>query len=141
LDALRTRLGVAFEWAVALVCILALLALGSLVGRGLRDLRAVPAVLAGERPAQEPPAAVPLGAVSVPMLLLSTGVELRVGDRLSSVESKIGRDWQVGADAIERTDGGERMTRLYEDGARQFALVFNPDEDERGTRVGGIYVR
>jgi hypothetical protein len=139
-DAPRVRFGVALEWALAAGGILALLALGSLAVRELRGLRAVPSVMAGERPGQPPPAVVVPGAVSVPILILSTGVELRVGERASSVHNKIDPDWQVGPDAVERTRTGERVIRRYDDGATPFTLVFEPDAEE-DARLGGIYVR
>ena len=139
----RARLGSALEWALAAGCILALAALVSLVVQEVRGIRPLTPVLADEMstalPAPEAPPTIPPGAISVPLLLLSNGAQIQVGQRVSDVSGHISTAWQVGAEAIERTTHGERVTRLYDDGARRFLLVIEGSEDGV-EQVGAIYL-
>jgi len=140
----RARLGSAFEWVLAAACILALVAAGSMLLRQLRLAQALTAVNAEEATvptAPEPPPAVPSRAISVPMLLLSNGAQLRVGETASAIADKINAAWQSGADALERTAKGDRVTRAYDDGARRFLLVFEPRDGVVEPRVSAIYLR
>jgi hypothetical protein len=142
----RARFGSLVEWAVAGACALGLLAAAALVYQGLRSTsRAIVRVSAEEVttagiPLMDPPAIVPSRAVSVPFVILGNGIEVRVGERESSIGAKVKAAWQVGADALERTAGGHRLTRVYDDGLRRFLLVFDPAKEQAELRVSAIYV-
>jgi hypothetical protein len=141
MEVTRVRLGSVLEWAIAVACILAVLAVGSVAFREVRTLRPVTPVMAGEALAGGPPVMVPPRAVSVPMLLLADGTQLRVGDRASSLVYRLNSAWQAGADTLERSPRGDRVTRSYDDGATQFLLVFEPLDQRHDSRVVAIYVR
>ena len=108
--------------------------------REFRDVRAVtPVVMAHEAPlAQAPPVLAPR-AVSVPMLLLLDGQQIKIGDRASQVLAKLGPRAQVGTETVERDGATERMTRLYSYAGTQFALVFEVPRAGLAPRVVAIY--
>lgn len=139
MDVPRVRFGAALEWAVAAGLLLAAAGLGS---KALVELRRVPAVtpvIAETRPVPEAPVSVMSGAVRVPLLLLSSGAELRVGAAASDAARMIDSAWQVGGDEFERLPGGERLIRRYDDGSTRFTLVLQP-ADGRDPRIAAIYV-
>jgi hypothetical protein len=127
MEAARSRLGSLLEWLAAAAIIFALVAAGSFAFREFRSVRAVTPVIAEEAQGIDPPAAVPSRSVSVPMLLFEDGSQVRVGDRESDVASRIGSDAQLGADAVERSDGRTRVTRIYQHLGSRFALVFESE--------------
>jgi hypothetical protein len=137
----RARLGSVVEWMIAAACILAALGVGAV---GVRELRTVPAltpVIAEAAPIPEPPPAVPSRAVSIPMLVLATGVQLRVGEHATAVAARLDPAWQVGTDALERRGDGERLTRTYDDGVTHFLIVFDRPVPGADLRVSAIYVQ
>ena len=141
----RARFGSLLEWALAAACALAIAALGSLAIEALRTPRGivrvnVEAAEGGGTPELDPPAAIPPRAVSVPLILLKDGTELRVGERESSISPKLTRAWQTGGEALERTASGNRVTRTYDDGFRKFLLVFDPPDDATELRLSAIYL-
>ena len=140
MDATRARFGSLLEWILAAVCIVAILALGSIAVREFRTVAAVTPVIAHEAALPDPPAAVPSRAISVPVLLLPNGVELRVGDPAAEVVSRLGRQAEVAAPSIDRSAAGERVTRFYEQGGTRFVVVLEPFADDE-VRVAGIYLR
>jgi hypothetical protein len=71
------------------------------------------------------------------MLFLSSGAELRVGDRDSA--GMLDSAWQVGSEAYERVAGGSHVIRRYDDGSTRFTLVLQPTEG-RDPRIVAIYV-
>ena len=140
----RARLRSALEWVLAAGCILAVATVVSLVARELATVRSFTAVLADEMsalPAPDAPPTIPAGAVSVPLLLLSNGTRLQVGQTASEITARVGAAWQVGTDALERTAGGDRVTRVYDDGVRRFLLVFEPGGRSGEDRVAAIYLQ
>ncbi len=139
MEATRSRLGSLLEWLIAATVMVVVLAAGSIVVREVRNVRAITPVIAEEGSALEPPAGIPPRSVSVPMLVLADGKELRVGARGSDVTALIGHAAQVGADAVDRVAGRERLTRFYTYVGSRFALVFEPAEGEAGLRVAAIY--
>jgi hypothetical protein len=141
MDAARSRLGSFLEWLIAAAVIGAVLGAGSIAVREIRTVRALTPVIAGEAAVPEPPAGVPPRTVSVPMLVLADGKELRVGVRASDVRALIGQTAQVGVDAIERAGGRERLTRVYSYVGSRFALVFEPSEADADPRVVAIYLQ
>jgi hypothetical protein len=138
MDATR-RLGAFLEWTLAAIAVVAALAAGAIVMRQVRTVTTVLPAMAVEAPAPRiaPPAAVPPGAISLPVLVFSDGKEVRVGESLSDVVSRIGRG--AGAPAVERAPNGERVTRAYEYGGRLFQLVFEPFAKDEEPRLAAIY--
>jgi len=141
MDATRARFGSLLEWILASVCIVAILAIGSIAVREFRTVAAVTPVIAHEATLPDPPAAVPSRAISVPMLLLPNGVELRVGDPAAEVVWRLGRQAEVAAPSIDRSAAGERVTRFYEQGGTRFVVVLEPFADDAQVRVAGIYLQ
>ena len=86
------------------------------------------------------PACVPGQALSVPVLPLVDGKELRVGDSVSAVAERLGRAAESGRQEIDRGRNGERLTRFYEYSGSHFILVFEPLERYDDARVAAIYV-
>ena len=141
MDATRARFGSLLEWILAAVCIVATLAIGSRAIGGFRAVSAVTPVIANEVPLPDPPAAVPARAVSVPVILLSNGEEVRVGETAAQVASQLGRETEVTSPSIDRTPLGERVTRFYEQGGTRFVVVLEPFAGDGQVRVAAIYLR
>src|SRR4051812_13965887 len=127
------------EWLCAAACIAASFALVMLGFREVRVVRAVTPVMAKEAPVPEPPPAIPSRAVAMPMLLLSDGKVVQPGDTMSEVLARLGPWAQVGADAVDRTAGVERVTRFYQYVGTRFALVFAAPRQNGEPRVMAIY--
>jgi hypothetical protein len=130
-------MGSAMEWVVAALFLVATVGVGSLV---LRELRAAAST---NTPAAAFPAVAPAGlqerAVSVPLLLLAEGKEIRVGDSSERVATLLGREAETGAQRTDHGPLGERVTRFYDFSGTRFALVF---ESLRGTpKVTAIYIQ
>ena len=145
MQATRMRYESVLEWALAAACIVGVLAVGSLVVREFRTVSAVMPVIAreAEPPARTiaTPAGVPSRAVSVPVLLLSDGKEVRVGETLTQIAERLGRQAEAGLQSIERALHGERLTRFYEYAGTQFVLVFEPFEDRGEPRIAAIFLQ
>lgn len=143
MEATRVRVTSILEWAVAAVLILAALAVSSIVAREFRTVAAATRVIADEVPAPvlPAPAGVPSRAVSVPMLLLSDGREVRVGESLAQIASRLGRQAEVGMESVERAANGERLTRFYEHAGSRFVLVFEPFARDTEPRIAAIYLQ
>ena len=139
----RVRVESVLEWVLAAAFILVALAVGSLVVREFRTVSAVTSIIAREAPAlaAAAPAAVPPRAVSVPVLLLPDGNAVRVGETLSDVAARLGRQAEAGAQAVERAPHGERLTRFYEHAGSRFVLVFEPFERGAEPKVAAIYLQ
>jgi hypothetical protein len=145
MEATRVRVESVLEWAIAAALMLVALAVGSLVVREVRTVSAVTSVIAREAPdrdaAPAAPAAVPPRAVSVPVLLLPDGNSVRVGETLSDVAARLGRQAEAGAQAVERAPNGERLTRFYEHAGSRFVLVFEPLQRDAEPTVAAIYLQ
>ena len=141
MEATRARWGSLLEWIVAAVCIIAILALGSIAVHEFRTGAAVTQVIAHEAGPPDPPAAVPSRAISVPVLLLPNGVELHVGDAAADVASRLGRRAEVAVPSIDRSAAGERVTRFYEQGGTRFVVVLEPFAGDAQVRVSALYVQ
>lgn len=138
---LRVRFAPALEWLVAAAFLLATLGVASLI---LRELRTAPVLTAPPKPMAAPaalPAAVPARAVSVPVLLLLDGRQVRVGDSVDRVAQTLGRSAEVGTQVVDRGALGDRLTRFYEHQGTRFLLVFEPFERRGELRVAGIYLQ
>jgi hypothetical protein len=140
MDATRARVSSLFEWLVALACILAVVAIGSVLMRDLSNVTAIAPVIAHEEALPDPPATVPPRSVSVPVMLLADGSELRVGDAAANVLSHIGTNSEVAPPAIDRTALGERVTRFYAQNGQRFAVVLQPLAADGEVRVAAIYL-
>lgn len=121
---------------------MAMLAGASVVVREIRTV-SVPPVMAREAPAPVRPtsAGVPSRAVSVPVLLLSDGKELRVGETVSAVDRLLGANTDAAPPSLERGPNGERVTRFYERAGTRFVVVFEPFERNAEARVAAIYLQ
>jgi hypothetical protein len=143
MDVVRTRVGSAVEWVVAAAFLLATLAVGSLV---LRELRA--AASAGPENANTAvtaaaalPASLGPKAVSVPLLILAEGKELRVGDSGARVAEVLGREAETGVQQSDIGPNGERTTRFYDYSGTRFALVFESPQKGGAPRITAIYLQ
>jgi hypothetical protein len=140
MDVVRARVGSAVEWVVAALFLMATLAVASLVLRELRAAASVSSPDGSTAFAAGAPAGLPERAVSVPLLLLAAGTEVRVGNTAERVASVLGREAETGAQQTDRGPLGERVTRFYDYSGTRFALVF---EAPRGgpPRVTAIYIQ
>lgn len=141
MNATRIRIGALVEWLVAAACIIAVLLAGSFLSRELRTVRAVMPVIAREARASlvAAPAAIPPGAVSLPMLLLGDGLSVQVGDPLGVVSQRLSQALSTQPPSAERAPNGERETRFYEHRGTRFQLVFEPFEKGAEPRLAAIY--
>ena len=140
MDALRVRLGSVVEWVIAAAFLAATFAVGSLIFREMRVPRPRPSVPVARAFVAGPPAAVPAGAVSVPVLPFRDGKEIRVGDTASVVATRLGRAAESGRQEVDRGSLGERLTRFYEYAGFRFILVYEPFERNGEHRVAAIYL-
>jgi hypothetical protein len=144
MEATRPRVTSILEWAVAVAFIAAMLVVGSVVVREFRLVSAMTSVSASAPDTVPPTLAsvgVPPRAISVPMLLLSDGKEVRVGETISVIVERLGEHAIVGKQAIERAVHGQRVTRFYDHVGTQFVLVFEPFEENAEPRVAAIYLQ
>src|SRR6476660_5716298 len=138
--ATRARTASLLEWLAALACIVAIAAIGSVLVRDFRSVSALTPVIAHEEAIPDPPAAVPARSVSVPVLMLSDGSQLRVGDSAAELSKRLGPDTEVAVPAIDRTTSGERVTRFYVQGGQRFAVVLEQLAGDGQARVTAIYL-
>ena len=139
METTRSRFGSFLEWMIAAAVIGAVVGGGLVVVRQIQRVRAVTPVTAHGAAVAEPPAGVPPRTVSVPMLVLADGKELRVGTPMSELAALVGRAAQVGEDLVERAAGRERITRFYNYLGSRFVVVFEP-ADAAEARVAAIYL-
>lgn len=143
MDALGTRttlrLSAAAEWLIAAVFLAATITVVLMIGY---QLRTVPAVIAAPPSGLEPsvPASVPARAVSVPVLALADGTELRIGQTLSAIATHLGRAAESGRQEVDQGLMGERLTRFYELRGTRFILVFAPAERLGEPKLVAIYL-
>jgi hypothetical protein len=142
METTRARLGSVVEWLLAAAFIVAAATTAAFVVRELRATAANTRAIAREAPAPAVvPAGVPARAVSVPVLLLPDKKEVRVGDTVAAVAARLGREAEVGSQAVERGRFGDRLTRFYEHAGMRFALVFEPREAGGEPRIAAIYLQ
>ena len=119
---------------------MATFAVGSMIVRELRPSRRSACAAPARPVVAKHPAAVPARAVSVPVLPFLDGKEVRIGETVTAVATRLGRSAESGRQEVDRGSLGERLTRFYEyDGAR-FILVFEPFERNGEMRVAAIYL-
>jgi hypothetical protein len=150
MDVVRTRVGSAVEWVVAAAFLLATVAVGSLVLRELRAAASVgpdnpnPIVAASTTAAAALPVSLGPKAVSVPLLILAEGREIRLGDTAARVADVLGREAETGVQQSDIGPRGERTTRYYDYSGTRFALVFESAEKQErpgSPRVSAIYLQ
>ena len=135
----RARLGSAIEWLIAAAFLLATVAVATLI---VRELRTSPPAAAAPQPAVSSlPQGIPTRAISVPVLLLLDGKQVRVGQSVDEVARVLGRAAEVGRQMADRGALGERLTRFYDHNGTRFVIVFEPFERNGGLRVAGIYLQ
>ena len=137
----RSRLASALEWVVAALFLSATIAVASLLVRDLRDqsLRTLPAPTPRPFAANVPPS-IPERALSVPVLPLVDGKEVRIGDTVPAVAARLGRAAESGRQEVDRGSLGERLTRFYDSSGARFILVFEPFEPDGEARLAAIYL-
>ena len=142
MQATRARFGSALEWVLAAAIIAVVFLTGSIIWRELKTVSATMPIIAREsQPSPIVPAGVPARAVSVPVLLLQGEKQVRVGDTVSTVAARLGREAEVGSQIVERARYGERLTRFYEHQGTRFVLVFEPFEPHGEPKVAAIYLQ
>lgn len=136
----RARLGSALEWLIAAAFLIATVAVATMI---VRELRTAPRTVAAasESSVATLPAGIPTRAISVPVLLLLDGKEVRVGQSVDDVSRNLGRSAEVGRQLVDRGALGERLTRFYDHNGTRFVLVFEPFERNGAMRVAGIYLQ
>jgi hypothetical protein len=141
LEKIRFRFTPIVEWAAATAAIVGVVALGAFARREAHSVTPVTPVIAREAPTPliASPAAIPPGAVSVPILVLNDGRAFRIGEPASEVLARLGRNAQTGAPSVERAPYGERETRTYNHGGIRFQLVFEPFDQGAEPRLAAIY--
>jgi len=125
MDATRRRLGSVMEWAPAAGFFVAGVMLVVALAADARSVRPVVPVLASSTALPQVPAIAPAGAVSLPLLLLPDGLELRLNSD-AAVLGSLGRDAVITAETVERdtaTTAGERIARSYEYRGVSFVVV------------------
>ena len=142
MNAIRLRFESALEWGIAAAFLAATLAVASMI---FQDLRGPGVLRAADTPGaaasvSATPAAVPAGAVSVPVLPFGDGKAIRVGDTAAAVAATLGRAAESGREEADRGRLGQRLTRFYEYAGFRFIVVFEPFERNGAPRVGAIYL-
>jgi hypothetical protein len=141
MDAIRARVGSVFEWVIAAVFLLATLAVGTLIVQELRRAPIEPPAAAAESTNEEIPPSVPARAISVPMLLLFDGRQIRLGDTIEAIAAALGRGAETGAQQVDRGPLGERITRFYEHAGTRFILVFQRAPKAAESKVAAIFIQ
>jgi hypothetical protein len=136
----RLRLAPVFEWIVAAGFLAATVLVGSLIVQELKPAPPTQFTPAARSIVASVPAAVPSGAVSVPVLPFLDGKEVRIGETVTMVASRLGRAAESGRQEVDRGSLGERLTRFYEYRGSRFILVFEPFERNGEARVAAIYL-
>jgi hypothetical protein len=141
METTRPRFGSILEWALAAAVVIGAAMLASVALGELRNVRPVVPVIAGEGPVNDIPTGVPPRFVSVPMLLLGNGHEVRLGDRAAEVAARLGNVPQVISESLDRSEVRQRVTRFYSYLGTQFVLVFEDVERNADLKVAAIYLR
>ena len=137
----RFRFAPVFEWVIAAAFLAATVWVGTVVVNELQATSRRQPAAASVMPSANVPAAIPARAVSVPMLPLADGKELRIGDTLASVAERLGRAAESGRQAVDRGRFGERLTRFYEYSGSRFILVFERQQRDGELKVAAIYLQ
>lgn len=130
------RIGFLVEWACAVagvlvVVLLVLVPLQRALGPGLEATPSASTAV---------PPGVPAGAMSVPLVMLLDGREIRQGELHARVQQLIPE--LAAAPIVARSTGryGERVTRRITVGESTFFVVCEPIEDAGPVKVSGLYL-
>jgi len=141
MDAVRVRFRSALEWAIAAAFFAATVTVGGMIVRGVSGSSPrVSAAVPHETVIPPVPAAVPKGAVSVPVLPFVDGKEVRLGDTASAIAERFGRAAETGREEADQGRLGQRLTRFYDYTGYRFVLVLEPFERNGEKRVSAIYL-
>jgi hypothetical protein len=141
MDAPRTRLRAIAEWLVAAAILIVFAGIGTTALRDFRTVTAATPVSAREFASSRPTASIPPRSISVPLLLLGDGVEVRIGDSARDVMERLSAAAESGPPAVERGPYGERQTRWLTYRDTTFALVVEPFARDTEPRVTAIFLR
>ena len=128
-----------FQWALAVVCLVAAVMVGTSVVRELRGVTGGATGSAAAAVESPPPTSIPAGAISLPVLLFDDEKGIRVGDTATHIAALLGRSAEVGRYEVDAAANGERLTRFYEYRGRRFVLVFTLAESHQDPTVTAIY--
>ncbi len=129
------------QWALVAGFLAATVVIGTGVFRALRVVTSGTGGSVEVAPEGLPPASVPAGAVSLPVLLFDDEKGIRVGDTATHIAALLGRSAEVGRYEVDTTTGGKRLTRFYEYRDRRFVLVFSLAESRADPPVIAIYLQ
>jgi hypothetical protein len=134
----RLRVGSLFEWLLAATGVAVLIWLISVpVQRVIGpQVEAAPVV----EPSTALPPGVPPSAVSVPVMLLLDGREIRAGDSHTRVHNLLPDKLAEGPMHISANGTGERHTRLYVVDGTRFYVVCERTDNSGPMRVLGVYL-
>ncbi len=136
----RFRIAAALEWFVAAAFLGATVLVGAMILHELKTTPRRPSAAALPLPVSVP-AVIPGRAVSVAVLPLADGKELKIGDTLAAVAERLGRAAESGRQEVDRGLLGERLTRFYEYAGTRFILVFEPIDRDGELKVASIYLQ
>jgi hypothetical protein len=134
------RFSALVEWLIAAAFLVGIAVVAALIAQEFRApvVRPIPEAVPVMATV---PAAIPARAVSVPLLPLSDGREVRIGETESSIAARLGRSAEIGRQEVDRGMVGERLTRFYEYRGTRFILVFEPFERQGEAKLAAIYLR
>jgi hypothetical protein len=136
----RIPVAAAIEWIVAALVVLACAAgVRTLVTEVGTATRIMPVIADHGGPLPAPPATVPPRVVSLSLLALGAGGEVRVGDPASKLRTVL-RSAAPHSETVEHTRLGDRITRAYDTGGLRFILVLERRQEDAEPRVAGIYL-
>ncbi len=137
----RFRFAPLVEWLIAAAFLAATVSAGAMIVNELKAASRRQPARTAALPAVDVPPAIPARAVSVPLLPLADGKELRIGDTLASVAARLGRAAENGRQEVDRGSVGERLTRFYEYAGSRFILVFERIDRGGDVTVAAIYLQ
>jgi hypothetical protein len=140
MDALRVRFASLLEWVVAAGFFVATLGVALLIFQGVRNPVTPASAAAPVATIADIPAAVPKGAVSVPVLPFRDGKEVRLGDSAAAVAERLGHTAETGREEADAGRLGRRLTRFYDYAGFRFVIVYEPFERNGEWRVSAIYL-
>ena len=129
------------QWALVATLLAAAVVIGTGVVRRSRVATGVTTGAASAAFEGPPPSSVPARAISLPVLLFDDDTGIRVGDSATHIAALLGRSAEVGRYEVDRTAGGERLTRFYVYRGLRFVLVFTLAESHVDPAVTAIYLQ
>jgi hypothetical protein len=133
----RVRVGSVFEWAAAALGVIGLLWVISVPVQRLLGPRVEAAI--GDARTATPPG-VPADAVSVSVMWLLDGREIRHGDLHTRLEAILPAQLADGPAHVSHSELGDRHTRAYVVNGTRFYVVCDHLEPGGPLRVAGIYL-